>query len=122
MPDSVQVEAPDLNSASALRRQLLDFDSSLLQLAGGRWKVSTKVFSRGFDAEMEVDRILGLVRRWLATQELESTIVQLRGKSYRMLRESGARPFRPPWNPESRQTDIALDWVHQGRPLSCPSR
>jgi hypothetical protein len=35
---------------------------------------------------MEVERIRGLVRRWLAAQELESTKVQLGGKTYLMLR------------------------------------
>lgn len=85
IPNSVHVETPDLNSASVLRRQLLDFDSSLAPLPDGRWKVSTEVFSEGLNAKMEVDQILGLVHRWLAVQELESTEVQFGGKTYVML-------------------------------------
>jgi hypothetical protein len=85
MPNSVHVETPDLNSAGVLRRQLLDFDSSLAPLAGGRWKVSAEVFSEGLEAKMEVDRILGLVRGWLAAQEIGSTTVKLGTKTYVML-------------------------------------
>jgi hypothetical protein len=80
------VETPDLNSASILRQHLLDFHIKLVPLADGRWKVSTEVFSEGLNAKMEVERIRGLVRRWLAAQELESTKVQLGGKTYLMLR------------------------------------
>ena len=85
MPNSVHVETPDLNSAGALRRELLDFDSSLAPLAEGRWKVSAEVFSEGLQAKSEVDSILRLVGRWLATQEIESTTVQLGTKTYVML-------------------------------------
>jgi len=85
MPNSVHVETPDLTSAGALRHQLLDFDSSLAPLKDGRWKVSAEVFSEGHDAKMEVESILGLVQRWLAAQEIESTTVQLGTKTYVML-------------------------------------
>jgi hypothetical protein len=85
MPSSVHVETPDLNSASNLRHQLLDFDSSLAPLPKGRWKVSAEVFSEGSNAKLEVDRILGLVHGWLDAQELTSTTVQLGDKTYLML-------------------------------------
>jgi len=85
MPNSVHVETPDLTSAGALRRQLLDFDSSLAPLKDGRWKVSAEVFSEGHEAKMEVESILGLVQRWLGAQEIESTTVQLGTKTYVML-------------------------------------
>ena len=86
MPSSVHVETPDLNSASVLRQQLLDFDSSVKPLPTGRWKVSTQVFSDGMNASLEIDRILVLVRQWLAAQDIESTTVQLGTKTYVMLR------------------------------------
>jgi hypothetical protein len=86
MSNSVHVETPDLTSADVLRQQLLDFDSTVLPLQKGRWKVSAEVFSKGLDAEMEVERILGLVHRWLAAEHLESTTVQLGDKTYVMLR------------------------------------
>ena len=85
MPSTVHVETPDLSSASNLRRQLLDFDSSLEALPEGRWKVSTEVFSEGLNAKMEVDQILGLVHDWLAAQKLASTTVQLGSGTYLML-------------------------------------
>jgi hypothetical protein len=85
MPNSVHVETPDLNSAGVLRRQLLDFDSSLAPLAAGRWKVSAEVPSEGHEAKMEVERILGLVQGWLVAQEIESTTVRLGAKTYVML-------------------------------------
>ena len=85
MPNSVHVETPDLNSAGELRQQLLDFDSSLVPLTDGRWKVSAEVFSEGHEAKMEVDSILGLVQSWLAAQEIESTTIQLGTKTYVML-------------------------------------
>jgi hypothetical protein len=85
MPNAVYIETPDLNSAGALRQQLLDFDSSLAPLTDGRWKVSAEVFSEGHEAKMEVNRILGLVQGWLAAQEIDSTTVQLGAKTYVML-------------------------------------
>jgi hypothetical protein len=85
MPNSVHVETPDLNSAGALRQQLLDFDSSLAPLTDGRWKVSAEVFSEGHEGTMEVERILGLVQGWLVAQEIESTTVRLGAKTYVML-------------------------------------
>jgi hypothetical protein len=85
MPNSVHVETPDLNSAGALRRQLLDFDSSLAPLTGGRWKVSAEIFSEGHEGKMEVEGILGLVQGWLVAQEIESTTVRLGAKTYVML-------------------------------------
>ena len=85
MSNSVHVETPDLSSAGALRQQLLDFDGSLVPLKDGRWKVSAEVFSEGHEAKMEVESILGLVRGWLAAQQIESTTVELGTKTYVML-------------------------------------
>lgn len=85
MPNSVHIETPDLISAGALRDQLLDFDSRLAPLAEGRWEVSAEVFSEGHQARLEVDRIFGLIRAWLAAREIESVPVRLGAKTYVML-------------------------------------